>query len=77
VEKAGLAPGARVLVIGGGPIGLAVSLWSRFFGARAVVMSEKAEGRRELAGRFGATDAIDPAQETSDRPSPGWPAAPT
>ena len=57
-----LAPGARVLVIGGGPIGLAVALWSRFFGARAVVMSEKAAGRRELAARFGATDAIDPAQ---------------
>ena len=63
VEKAGLAAGARVLVIGGGPIGLAVSLWARFFGARAVVMSEKAEGRRELAGQFGATDAIDPARE--------------
>ena len=63
VEKAQLEPGARVLVIGGGPIGLTVSLWSRFFGARAVVMSEKAAGRRELAARFGATDALDPAQE--------------
>lgn len=63
VEKAQLAPGARVLVIGGGPIGLTVALWSRFFGARAVVMSEKAAGRRELAGRFGATDALDPNRE--------------
>jgi (R,R)-butanediol dehydrogenase/meso-butanediol dehydrogenase/diacetyl reductase len=62
VERAQLAPGARVLVIGGGPIGLTVSLWSRHFGARAVVMSEKAAGRRELAGRFGATDALDPTQ---------------
>jgi (R,R)-butanediol dehydrogenase/meso-butanediol dehydrogenase/diacetyl reductase len=63
VEKAQFAPGARVLVIGGGPIGLSVALWSRFFGARAVVMSEKAAGRRELAGRFGATDALDPTRE--------------
>jgi threonine dehydrogenase-like Zn-dependent dehydrogenase len=63
VEKAELRPGARVLVIGGGPIGLTVSLWARFFGARAVVMSEKAEGRRELASRFGATDALDPARK--------------
>jgi (R,R)-butanediol dehydrogenase/meso-butanediol dehydrogenase/diacetyl reductase len=63
VEKAELLPGARVLVIGAGPIGLCVALWSRFFGARAVVMSEKAPGRRELAGHFGATHAIDPAGE--------------
>jgi (R,R)-butanediol dehydrogenase/meso-butanediol dehydrogenase/diacetyl reductase len=63
VEKAGLEPGARVLVIGAGPIGLCVSLWSRFFGARAVVVSEKAAGRRDLAARFGATGAIDPGAE--------------
>jgi (R,R)-butanediol dehydrogenase/meso-butanediol dehydrogenase/diacetyl reductase len=63
VEKAGLAPGARVLIIGAGPIGLTVALWSRFFGARAVVISEKAEGRRELAAKFGATDALDPSRE--------------
>lgn len=63
VEKAGLQPGARVLVVGGGPIGLTVALWSRFFGARAVVMSEKAEGRRQLAAKFGATDALDPTRE--------------
>jgi (R,R)-butanediol dehydrogenase/meso-butanediol dehydrogenase/diacetyl reductase len=63
VEKAQLTPGARVLVIGAGPIGLTVSLWARFFGARAVAVSEKAPGRRELAGRFGATDVIDPSRE--------------
>jgi (R,R)-butanediol dehydrogenase/meso-butanediol dehydrogenase/diacetyl reductase len=63
VEKAELQPGARVLVVGAGPIGLTVALWSRYFGARAVVVSEKAAGRRELAGRFVATDAIDPASE--------------
>jgi (R,R)-butanediol dehydrogenase/meso-butanediol dehydrogenase/diacetyl reductase len=63
VEKAGLAPGARVLIVGAGPIGLTVALWSRFFGARAVVISEKAEGRRELAAKFGATDALDPTRE--------------
>lgn len=63
VEKAELQPGARVLVIGAGPIGLCTALWSRYFGARAVVVSEKATGRRELAARFGATDAIDPSRE--------------
>ncbi|HVN40161.1 MAG TPA: alcohol dehydrogenase catalytic domain-containing protein [Myxococcota bacterium] len=63
VEKAELLPGARVLVIGAGPIGLCTALWARFFGARSVVVSEKAAGRRALAARFGATDAIDPGAE--------------
>ena len=63
VKKAQLAPGARVLVVGAGPIGLATALWARFFGASSVVVSERAPGRRDLAGRFGASDVIDPANE--------------
>ena len=63
VHEARLEPGANVLVIGAGPIGLAVAAWSRFFGARTVMVSEKAPGRRALAERFGATHVIDPSQE--------------
>jgi (R,R)-butanediol dehydrogenase/meso-butanediol dehydrogenase/diacetyl reductase len=63
VQRAQLAAGARVLVIGGGPIGLGIALWSRHFGARDVVMSELAPGRRELAGRLGATDVLDPTRD--------------
>jgi (R,R)-butanediol dehydrogenase/meso-butanediol dehydrogenase/diacetyl reductase len=63
VSRAAPPPGARVLLIGGGPIGLAATLWSRFFGASAVVVSERSAARRELSGRFGATDAIDPTAE--------------
>src|SRR5882672_6810401 len=37
VNQARLVPGERVMVIGAGPIGLAVTAWARFFGARAVV----------------------------------------
>jgi (R,R)-butanediol dehydrogenase/meso-butanediol dehydrogenase/diacetyl reductase len=62
-KKAALPAGARVLVIGAGPIGLATLLWARFFGARAVVVSERAAARRELAARFGATHRIDPGRE--------------
>jgi len=43
------------MVIGAGPIGLAVTAWARFFGARAVVVNEKAPGRIALAEKFGAT----------------------
>lgn len=60
VERARLAPGANVLVIGAGPIGLAVALWARFLGARHVVVSERAAGRRARAEAFGATGTIDP-----------------
>lgn len=59
VKQAQLDPGQRVLIIGAGPVGLAVSLWARFFGARSVVVSELSEGRRALADRLGATAAVD------------------
>jgi (R,R)-butanediol dehydrogenase/meso-butanediol dehydrogenase/diacetyl reductase len=61
VHEARLAPGANVLVVGAGPIGLVTTLWARFLGARAVVVSEKAAGRRALAEKLGATAVVDPA----------------
>jgi (R,R)-butanediol dehydrogenase/meso-butanediol dehydrogenase/diacetyl reductase len=63
VRQAAPPPGARVLVIGAGPIGLTVALWSRFFGASAVLMSEMSDARRDLAASFGATEVIDPRRE--------------
>jgi 2-desacetyl-2-hydroxyethyl bacteriochlorophyllide A dehydrogenase len=62
VDMAKMARGATVLVIGAGPVGLAVMLWAKFLGARHVIVSERAELRRAMAARFGATDAIDPGQ---------------
>lgn len=63
VRQSQLVPGENVLVVGAGPIGLATALWARFFGARSVVVSEKAAGRLELAARFGATHGIDASKE--------------
>ncbi|MEI9990361.1 MAG: alcohol dehydrogenase catalytic domain-containing protein [Rhizomicrobium sp.] len=60
VDMAKLERGATVLVIGAGPVGLAVMLWAKFLGARHVIVSEKADVRKKMAARFGATDAIDP-----------------
>ncbi len=62
VDMARMPRGATVLVIGAGPVGLAVMLWAKFLGARHVIVSEKADVRKAMAARFGATDAIDPAQ---------------
>jgi (R,R)-butanediol dehydrogenase/meso-butanediol dehydrogenase/diacetyl reductase len=55
--------GDRVLVLGAGPIGLAVAIFARIAGARNVVVSEYAPARREAAGALGATAVIDPARE--------------
>jgi len=62
VDMAKMPRGATVLVIGAGPVGLATMLWAKFLGARHVIVSERAQIRREMAAKFGATDAIDPAQ---------------
>ena len=51
------------LVIGAGPIGLAITLWARHFGAGEVIVSETAPGRRAMAERLGATCVVDPARE--------------
>ena len=60
VRIAQLKAGERVLIIGGGPVGLAVSLWCQFFGARDVLVSEMAEQRLALATQLGATGALTP-----------------
>jgi (R,R)-butanediol dehydrogenase/meso-butanediol dehydrogenase/diacetyl reductase len=62
VDMARMPRGATVLVVGAGPVGLAVILWAKFLGARHVIVSERTESRRAMAARFGATDAIDAAQ---------------
>ena len=64
VRQAQLEIGDRVLILGAGPIGLAATIWARFFGARRVVVSERIEHRRELAVRLGATDTVDAGSGT-------------
>lgn len=59
VREAELSIGNRVLVMGGGPIGLATVAWARFFGARRVVMTEMVPHRLSLGEQMGATDTID------------------
>ena len=60
VGLAGELRGASVLVIGAGPIGVGIALFARLAGARHVVVSEPAPGRRQTALAMGATHAIDP-----------------
>lgn len=63
VDVARLAPGERCLVVGAGPIGLALVLWARQLGVREVIVSERAPGRRAMAERLGATRVVDPERD--------------
>ncbi|MEM7407617.1 MAG: alcohol dehydrogenase catalytic domain-containing protein [Pseudomonadota bacterium] len=63
-ERARFEPGASILIMGAGPVGLAVSLWCRFLGARHVVVSDLVGERAERAAEFGATEAIDAGRES-------------
>lgn len=60
VDIANIRPFDQVLVLGAGPIGLAVAQFARLLGSRNIVVSEKLEYRRNLAAKFGATALIDP-----------------
>lgn len=63
VDRAGLTPGEDVLILGAGPVGLAVAAWAKLLGAREVVVSDPADHRRALAQSLGATSVIDPQKE--------------
>lgn len=62
VELGKVTRGETVLIIGAGPVGLAVALWAKFSGARHIIVSERAPARIKMAATFGATDVIDPGQ---------------
>ena len=50
--------GKRVLILGAGPVGLAVSFWCRFMGAYHIAVTEPEELRRQSAMQFGADMAL-------------------
>jgi (R,R)-butanediol dehydrogenase / meso-butanediol dehydrogenase / diacetyl reductase len=64
VRLAGSLYGRHVLVVGAGPIGLAVITFARFAGARSVAVSELDPTRRQRAAAFGATSVLDPRSES-------------
>ncbi len=55
VMLAGLAPGARVMVMGAGPIGLGVAYWARRLGATRVAVTDLVTLQAERALEVGAT----------------------
>lgn len=63
LERTELEAGEPVLVLGAGPVGVAVALWARQLGARHVVVTDPLAHRRELAEAVGATATVDPTSE--------------
>jgi threonine dehydrogenase-like Zn-dependent dehydrogenase len=63
VEKAGLRGDEAPLVIGCGPVGLAVITALRLKGIRPIVAADFSPKRRELAVKMGADLVVDPAKE--------------
>ena len=55
VNLSGLTPGARVLVIGAGPIGLGVAFWARRLGANHVAVADLNDFQEQRAYEMGAT----------------------
>ncbi len=61
-RTASVEPGASVLIVGGGVIGLALAKWARFFGAGDVGISEMVPARIARAQGAGVDVVIDAAQ---------------
>jgi (R,R)-butanediol dehydrogenase / meso-butanediol dehydrogenase / diacetyl reductase len=62
VNMSGLKAGDKVLILGAGPIGLAVAFWARRAGASDVVLQDVATHQQDRALAMGATGfAVDPA----------------
>jgi 2-desacetyl-2-hydroxyethyl bacteriochlorophyllide A dehydrogenase len=62
VNLAGVAPGDRVLVTGGGPVGLLTTAVLRTRGVDDVTVSEPAPARRDRARAVGAARTVEPGE---------------
>jgi threonine dehydrogenase-like Zn-dependent dehydrogenase len=63
VNRSGIASGDGALVLGCGPVGLAVIAALRGRGVGPIVASDFSAGRRAVAVTMGADEAVDPAVE--------------
>lgn len=63
VGQTGIKPGDSALVMGAGPVGLAVIQCLKARQAKKIIVVEMENGRKKFAARFGATTVIDPQEE--------------
>ncbi|KAF2703492.1 GroES-like protein [Pleomassaria siparia CBS 279.74] len=65
ISAAPLTPDSTVLVLGGGPIGLAIVQCLRALKTKMIIMSEVSKSRQNFAREFGAHHIIDPLSSDS------------
>jgi threonine dehydrogenase-like Zn-dependent dehydrogenase len=65
VNKSGIGPGEGALVLGCGPVGIAVIAALKLKGVETIVAADFSPARRALAQQMGATEVVDPAAEPS------------
>lgn len=63
VDRAQIKPGERVVILGGGPIGLLCLQLARLAGASTLILSEPDQGRRHAGECMGADVVVDPLKE--------------
>jgi threonine dehydrogenase-like Zn-dependent dehydrogenase len=63
VRGGGIRPGENVIILGGGPIGLAATKILKTAGAQTCIVSEPNEHRSALAKKMGADYTINPQKE--------------
>jgi threonine dehydrogenase-like Zn-dependent dehydrogenase len=63
VERAGIVPGEAAVVVGCGPIGLALITWLAARGIEPIVAADHSARRRALAAQLGAHEVVDPRDE--------------
>jgi threonine dehydrogenase-like Zn-dependent dehydrogenase len=69
VARSQVAPAESAIVLGAGPVGLAVVAELRRIGVESVIVSDYSRRRREVALAMGASVAVDPAVEL---PTDAW-----
>jgi threonine dehydrogenase-like Zn-dependent dehydrogenase len=67
VALAQLSPGARVLILGGGSVGLAVLAWVRRFGAGRIAIASRSNHRSDAALALGATAFVQTGEGEVER----------
>ena len=64
IARAGLRDGDAAVVVGCGPIGLAIIAWLAARGVETIVAGDFSEQRRALASAMGAHEVVDPREES-------------
>lgn len=70
VRTSGFVAGQNILILGGGPIGLALLMILKAKGAGKIILSEVSSLRMQYAEQLGADRVVNPLDQSADVPDP-------